>query len=100
MYQTYIRTTPEQLWRALTEPAFTRALLGRSVVRHRLEGRVADGSGASADVTVVDPDQVVVESDPYRRLTYSWHSFTPEWAAASGIDEALRAEIAAERRST
>ena len=23
VYQTYIRTTPEQLWRALTEPAFT-----------------------------------------------------------------------------
>ena len=53
-----------------------------------------------ADVTVVDPDQVVIESDPYRRLTYSWHSYTPEWAAASGIDERLRAVLAAERRST
>ena len=27
VYTTYIRTTPEQLWQALTDPAFTRALL-------------------------------------------------------------------------
>ena len=40
-------------------------------------------------VTIDDPEQVVVESDPYRRLAYSWHTFTPEWAVASGIDEAL-----------
>ena len=65
VYQTSIRTSPEQRWRALT-----------------------------------DPDQVVIESDPCRRLTYSWHSYTPDWAEASGIDEALRAVLAAERRTT
>ena len=34
-----------------------------------------------AGVTIVDPEQVVIESDPYRRLAYTWHTFTPEWAA-------------------
>ena len=28
VYTTYIKTTPERLWQALTDPAFTRALLG------------------------------------------------------------------------
>ncbi len=99
MYQTYIRTSPEQLWRALTEPAFTERYWGGLSFDTDWEA----GSTMAwriAGATVVDPDQVVIESDPYRRLTYSWHSYTPEWAAASGIDEALRAVLAAERRST
>lgn len=28
VYTTYIRTTPEQLWRGLTDPAFTRRYWG------------------------------------------------------------------------
>ena len=42
VYQTYIRTTPEQLWRALDRARVHRALLGRRRVRHRLEGRLTD----------------------------------------------------------
>jgi uncharacterized protein YndB with AHSA1/START domain len=52
-----------------------------------------------AGVSVADPEQVVLESDPYRRLSYTWHTFTPEWAEAVGIDEDLRARIAGEPRS-
>ncbi|HTN80001.1 MAG TPA: SRPBCC domain-containing protein, partial [Acidimicrobiales bacterium] len=51
------------------------------------------------DTTVVDPGQVVIESDPYRRLAYSWHSYTREWANAQGMSEDLRATLASERRS-
>jgi uncharacterized protein YndB with AHSA1/START domain/DNA-binding transcriptional ArsR family regulator len=98
VYQTYIRTTPEQMWRALTEPAFTERYWGGlafdtdwkvgSPVDWRVRG-----------VTICDPEQVVIESDPYRRLAYSWHTYTPEWAAAYEMDESLRATLAAERRS-
>ncbi len=98
VYQTYIRTTPEQLWRALTEPAFTERYWGGLA----LDTDWKVGSPISwrfGGVRVDDPEQVVVESDPYRRLAYSWHTFTPKWAVASGIDEALRAEIADERHS-
>ena len=98
VYQTYIRTTPEQLWRGLTEPAFTERYWGGLA----LDTDWKVGSSMAwrfGGISIKDPEQVVVESDPYRRLAYSWHTFTPEWAVTSGIDEALRAEIAAEQRS-
>src|SRR6266536_2032522 len=34
-----------------------------------------------------------------RRLSYRWHAFTPEWAAAYDRDEELRARLATEPRS-
>ncbi len=42
---------------------------------------------------------MVLESDPPRRLAYTWHTFTPEWAAAHGFDEATAAAWRAEPRS-
>ena len=47
VYTTYIITTPEQLWQALTDPAFTRRYWNVSL-RNGLEGRVADHVGGSA----------------------------------------------------
>ena len=44
VYTTYIQTTPERLWQALTEPGVHPALLGPRV-RHRLEGRLGDDVG-------------------------------------------------------
>ena len=44
-------------------------------------------------------EQTILESDPFRRLAYAWHTYTPEWAAAHGFDEADRAAWAAEPRS-
>jgi hypothetical protein len=37
---------------------------------------------ALADPAGDGPEQLVLESDPYRRLSYTWHTFSPEWAAA------------------
>jgi hypothetical protein len=34
----------------------------------------------SVGVTIDDPQQVVLESELYRRLAYTWHSFTHEFA--------------------
>ncbi|HXV57358.1 MAG TPA: SRPBCC domain-containing protein, partial [Gaiellaceae bacterium] len=50
-------------------------------------------------VTIADPEQVVLESEPYRRLSYRWHSFTPELAEAIGLGDDARGRIAAEPRS-
>ena len=44
VYTTYIKTTPERLWRALTDPAFTQQYWGLQH-RDRLEGRLADRLG-------------------------------------------------------
>lgn len=50
-------------------------------------------------VTIADPGQVVLESDPYRRLSYAWRTFTPEWAAAYDVSDEDLARFASERRS-
>jgi uncharacterized protein YndB with AHSA1/START domain/DNA-binding transcriptional ArsR family regulator len=98
VYTTYIRTTPERLFRALTEPAFTRRYWGTWFENDWHVGSPV--TWAQEGVTITDPGQQVLEYDPPRRLAYTWHAFTPEWAAAAGIDDELRAKIAAERRST
>jgi uncharacterized protein YndB with AHSA1/START domain/DNA-binding transcriptional ArsR family regulator len=97
VYTTYIHTTPERLWQALTEPAFTERYWGMAFETDWQTGStmVLHQQG----VTVVDPEQVVLEAEPYRRLSYTWHTFTPEWAAAHGVDQALAAEWGAEPRS-
>ena len=100
VYTTYIRTTPKQLWQALTEPAFTTRYWGGLA----MESDWQTGSEYTvtlADGTrIADPAQVIVEADPYRRLAYTWHTFSPEWAAHYNIAEADRAAWAAEPRST
>jgi uncharacterized protein YndB with AHSA1/START domain/DNA-binding transcriptional ArsR family regulator len=97
VYTTYIRTTPERLWQALTEPAFTERYWNITFDTDWKTG--SSMSWNQRGVTVVDAEQVVVDSDPYQRLSYTWHSFTPEWAAALDVDEDRRERLAAERRS-
>jgi uncharacterized protein YndB with AHSA1/START domain len=97
VYKTYINTTPERLWQALTQPAFTQCYWGTA-----LESDWQVGSTviwAHNGVTIADPAQVVLECEPYRRLAYSWHTFTPEWAKANGFSDELLAKMASERRS-
>ena len=77
VYVTYIRTTPEKLWRALIEPEFTRQFWcetwqeceWKPGAKWRVmapDGRVAD-SGE------------VFEIEPHKRLVLSWRNeFKPE----------------------
>lgn len=97
VYQTLIRTTPETLWEALTSPEFTRQYWGVSLRSDWRAGSQITWEENSA--TIADPEQVVLQADPPGRLAYTWHTFTTEWAAGSGISEDLRARLAAEPRS-
>ncbi len=97
VYTTYIDTTPERLWRALTDPAFTRRYWGTALHSDWTPGSPITWEEKGA--TVSDAEQVVLEADPYRRLSYTWHTFTAEWAQAHGIAEDVRATLAAEPRS-
>src|SRR6185503_8552165 len=74
LYVTYIRTTPEKLWAALTQPEFTRQYwfgtsmesewkAGSAWTLKNAEGRVFD-AGA------------IIEADPPRRLVIKWRN---EW---------------------
>jgi uncharacterized protein YndB with AHSA1/START domain/DNA-binding transcriptional ArsR family regulator len=97
VYTTYINTTPERLWQALTDPAFTRRYWGVT-----LESDWAVGSTLvwkQGGAAIADPAQVVLESEPYHRLSYTWHTFTPEWAEATGFDDEFLAKVAGEPRS-
>jgi uncharacterized protein YndB with AHSA1/START domain len=97
VYATYIRTTPEQLWRALTDPAFTRRYWGAT-----FQTDWNPGSTMRWDlfgVTIDDPEQVVLESEPPRRLSYSWHTPTPELLDLLELTEETRERLTAERRS-
>jgi DNA-binding transcriptional ArsR family regulator/uncharacterized protein YndB with AHSA1/START domain len=100
VYTTYIRTTPKQLWQALTEPAFTKRYWGGVAMESDWKPGSAYTVTLANGVRVAHPDQVVVESDPYRRLAYTWHTFTPEWAAHYGFSEEQRAAWDGEPRST
>src|SRR3954466_2689526 len=97
VYTTYIRTTPERLWQALTEPAFTERYWGMS-----FESDWKAGSTYTLrqfGLTIADREQVVLEADPYRRLSYTWHTFTPEWADALDFDDAARERLPPQGRS-
>ena len=97
VYTTYIQTTPEQLWEALTSSAFTDRYWGLSFDTDWAAGSpmVWNNHGVRID----DPAQVVLECDPYTRLSYTWHTFSPELAQAVGRDEDEFARAAAEPRS-
>jgi uncharacterized protein YndB with AHSA1/START domain len=97
VYSTYINTTPERLWQALTDPAFTSRYWGLTIDSKWMAGAtmIWDQGG----VTIDDPDQVVLESDPYRRLAYTWHTFTPEWAKHHGFSDEFLGQVTSEKRS-
>src|SRR3954454_231436 len=66
VYATYIRTTPERLWQALTDPAFTERYWGMV-----FESDWKPGSRYTLHqfgLSIADDEQVVLEADPYGRL--------------------------------
>ena len=80
VYVTFIRTTPEKLWRALMEPEFTRQYwVGTSQESAWEPGapwRIVKPDGSTAD------SGEVVEMEPFKRLVPTWqnHMF-PEMTA-------------------
>jgi len=101
VYTTYIHTTPGRLWQALTAPAFTERYWGVA-----FETDWSTGSTITLHqwgVTVADSEQVILESEPYRRLSYTWHTFTPEWRKVVqervGFSDEFLDRVAAEPRS-
>lgn len=97
-YTLYIRTRPETLWLALTEPVMTQTWWGVCFYSDWREGSTIDVE--MRDVLIHDVEQVVVTSVPFQRLSFTWHSFTEEWAQVHGFSEEMRSNFASEPRST
>jgi uncharacterized protein YndB with AHSA1/START domain/DNA-binding transcriptional ArsR family regulator len=97
-YTTYIKTTPEELWRALTEPAFTLRYWGVALHSDWQPGSpVLVQTGADGEPE--DLEQAVLEAEPFRRLSYSWHTYQPEHAELFGWSAERLAEVRKEPRS-
>jgi len=80
VYVTYIRTTPEKLWSALTNPEFTKkywfGMHQESDWNAGSPWRLVFGDGRTADVGEI------LESDPPKRLAIKWRNeFKPELKA-------------------
>lgn len=78
VYVTFIETTPEKLWQALTDGNFTE----RYWFGYRFDSslKVGEPTSLGKDGKVTDKG-VVIECDPPRRLVYTWHSiFNDEMA--------------------
>jgi uncharacterized protein YndB with AHSA1/START domain len=97
VYTTYIETTPERLWEALRSPAFTERYWSASFETDWVSG--SEMVWTLHGVRIADPGQVVLESDPYRRLSFTWHNFTPELARAIDASEDVFAAASSEPRS-
>lgn len=86
-YQIYIRATPEQVWEALTDPAFTRQYFHGTAFEHApAQGepyRTLDGAGAPRT------DGIVEVLDPPRRMVLTWH---PLHDAALAVEPVSRVE--------
>lgn len=106
VYSIYVHAPVDGVWRALTDP-----VLMQRYWRHHRAGPKAFRSdwkkGSTYELTheqvglvVSDPEQVVLEAEPDRRLSYTWHSFTPQWAEAVGMDRATADAWRSEPRST
>ncbi|MFI1913327.1 ArsR/SmtB family transcription factor [Nocardia sp. NPDC020380] len=96
VYTTYIKTTPEQLWQALTEPAFTKRYWGATFDTDWRKGsRMVWHQGDWSS----DDGSQIIESDPYTRLSYTWHTFDPSFGEKMGMPAEKVAEWAAEPRS-
>jgi uncharacterized protein YndB with AHSA1/START domain len=72
VYVTYIRTTPEKLWRALTEPEFTRQYwVGTHQESEWKKG--ASWKMIAPDGRLTDSGEII-EIEPYKRLVFSWRN--------------------------
>ncbi|MGN9908452.1 ArsR/SmtB family transcription factor [Phytohabitans sp. LJ34] len=97
VYITYIKSTPERTWAALTDPAFTKRYWG---VALKSDWQVGSAVTWELDkVTIADGGSVVLAAEPPRKLSYSWHTVTPEFVAAFGDDHDFLEKASAERRS-
>lgn len=97
VYETYVKTTPQRMWQALTDPEFTRRYWGVALETDWQEGSTI--TWHEGDFTSSGPGQVVLEARPYRRLAYTWHTMTAEKARQAGLDEEDVRRAVAEPRS-
>jgi uncharacterized protein YndB with AHSA1/START domain/DNA-binding transcriptional ArsR family regulator len=92
VYTTYIKTTPERLWAALTDPVFTMRYWGTE-----LTSDWKKGSPLLWGTEREDLGQMILESDPFTRLSYGWHNYQPSHATFFGWSDEQLAQLQREK---
>ena len=78
VYQVFIRATPEAIWEAITDPAFTERYFYGTRIETTADRRLT----AAPDDPTMSGEDPVFEYDPPRRLVHGWKSkWNPELAA-------------------
>jgi uncharacterized protein YndB with AHSA1/START domain len=93
VYRVWIKTTPERIWAAITEPEWTRRYAYAAPVDYQLKPggtfttaatpemhEFARANGFAVPDTIVDGD--VLEADPPRRLVQTWRMLMDPTTAA------------------
>ncbi|HEY3556561.1 MAG TPA: SRPBCC family protein [Kribbella sp.] len=80
VFQIYIRSTPEQVWEAITSPQFrAKYFYGSTVESDYKVGSRMRSRGPNGELW---GDNLILESDPPRLLSHEWRSlYDPELAA-------------------
>jgi uncharacterized protein YndB with AHSA1/START domain/DNA-binding transcriptional ArsR family regulator len=100
VYTTYIEAPPELVWQGLTDPAFTRRYWGMEFETDWTPGSAITFVHSKRGVRVADDQMIVKEYDPFRRLSYTWETYTQELADAIGFTAEFLEHAAREPRST
>src|SRR2546430_17366321 len=73
VYAVFIKASPEQIWEAITKPDFTSRYFYGSLVDSSFEAGAPYRSW-SPDREKLSVDCEVLDSDPPRRLSYTWRA--------------------------
>ena len=74
VYRVFIRSTPQRIWEAITQPEFTARYFHGAHIRATADGYVSHGPDGS-----IWGESTVAEFDPPRRLVHGWRSlYDPE----------------------
>jgi uncharacterized protein YndB with AHSA1/START domain len=89
VYRVYIHATPQAVWDAITDPAWTQRYGYRSVAEYDLRpGGVYRGRATEEFQAMGMPELVVdgevIEADPPRRLVQTWRFLWSDEIAAEG----------------
>ncbi|WP_326680421.1 SRPBCC family protein [Streptomyces sp. NBC_01237] len=96
VYVTYIRTTPEELYRALTDPELIKVHMGGHGPDSTWEAGAPVRWKMDPEGEFEEVGQRVLEAEPGKRLSYTWHTLQPvhremfDFASDEEWEEAVR----------